>query len=375
MNALKNWKGRLMVFVLVNLLVYVGVWLLQDKVNFNNYYYAKSLHVWSSARTIGKPTTWLRMWNVFDGQWYLLGARNMYLKWGQEYGFMPLWAFVCKLLSLMTGGNLELAAMVGANGLFWLGLESCYWVFKKVEGEKVAVKGWIWGLVLPTGIFFRGYFSESMYLLELVWFGYFLWKKKYVWAAVMMAVMGVTRSASWALAILLVWKVWRETRSIRLMVWCGTISVLGVWFWGIWSRIHTGNFLAYFAARTYWPPDGISDWKVNLLLVVAAPILAKYGIITALINWLVFWILVWVTVKSRKTIPPSWWWIVVTSFAFVLVGVSSMKFSFTRYVSVLFPIYLFLAKKTDRRWLGLIMILGILGLVLTGLLVSNWYMG
>lgn len=197
----------LALFILSQVLVYLCIYIFHMKIPFNAYNYQyNGMHYLRDPRIDGGPFNFLRALGPFDGQWYLkiadagyaapLGDYGRYpdarLTGTLSYAFFPLYPLILSAVNNLFH-PIELSAFVLTNVLLVCNFTSLYYVVSRLFGRDVALRSIFLLFLFPFSIFFRSYFTEGLFLLLLIWFGYFLITKRWMCACALLALLCVTR--------------------------------------------------------------------------------------------------------------------------------------------------------------------------------------
>lgn len=121
---------------------------------------------------LSNPYFWA--WGNFDGEHYLAIAQFGYQP--LTYFFFPLYPILIRLF-----GNTQLTALLISHFSFLIALIGFYKLVRLDYSEKIARLVIILLLVFPTSFFFGSVYTESLFFALVVWFFWFLRKKKWLW--------------------------------------------------------------------------------------------------------------------------------------------------------------------------------------------------
>lgn len=337
----------------------------------------------------------LDVWARWDSAFYL-GIVNEGYNFvpGQisSVAFFPLYPLLVKLVSLITG-NVLLAGVIVSNLSLLGGLIFLYKLAELEFDAETAQRTVYYMAAFPTAFFFSAVYTESIYLLVSVAAVYFARRKLWAWATLFALLTSVTR-------------------------------IIGLGIWGIvgleWLRTHGWTLTTIYRAdawRNLW--QGLrSDWH-NLALILTAPLglLTHMRFLSKTFNDpIAFWTIqsAWeredlgfVRIIIRDLTPifsqnfgtgDIWWHVILDLSAFffaliaaffiwrrlgagyaiytllgILIPANSGSGSISRYILVLFPLFLMLGYWGKNRNLhnGLIVGFSVLLGVLTTIFV-NW---
>lgn len=383
------WVG-LSGFAVLNILLYLFIYLFHDVVPFSEYNYVYNAHHFlKDPRIDGGRFDFLRALGQYDAQWYLRIAGEGYPKHptnvnmedksvmdGLTYAFFPFYPIVLGILGRLVGST-EAAGFVLANLFLVLNFLSLYYLIKCLSSEKVAIKTIFLLMFFPLSIYFRSYFTEGLYLFLLIWFGYFLIQKRLFVAGVCLGLLTVTRGSGWLIYLLyvlvVVGLVKRKRTSFGVGIAGVAISLVPLALWFAYNFIQTGNALYFFAVRTAWTGD-LSPF-INLaqsyFKVVAFVTLPFHGFYYSKIDSLVIlWGLI-LLLKSQSLIHRYLW--ITALFLWITPLAVNGTISFSRMQSVSFPLFFYLALSLKGFWYWLLLGFFVVSLYGASLFFVNWW--
>jgi Gpi18-like mannosyltransferase len=274
----------------------------------------------------------------FDGRNYLDIARSGYFeKNGHNLKvFFPLYPFLIKYLWLNGLFNL---AYVGIAISVISGLISIF-IFNKMFGFRATVLL----LAFPTSFFFAAYYTESIFLLFILAFFLFLEKKSYFTASLFAALASGTRIQGIILALILFYEIIKNKEVAKKYLWTVIIAPLGFAYYlfrygpsiilgqGGWNR----------QVGLLGPVRALSD---SLRHIIQGP-LSSYDSIFVypiiILEFLMFIFAIIIVFKMYKKIEMKYFIYSFASLLLILLGGSLA--SSPRYLLVIFPIFIYLAK-------------------------------
>lgn len=185
-------KIATLIFISLNIFLYLFLYLFNDRIPFNyeNYQFNATKFIEDSRATQGKFDL-INNLAQFDAQWYLKIAEAGYptnphstaleVMDGATFAFFPLYPIILKILNIFIM-NILLTGFLFANFMLLINFWSLIYVLKKFTDEKIAIRTAFLLFLFPFSIFFRSYFTESLFLFLLIWFTHFL-LKKVIWLA------------------------------------------------------------------------------------------------------------------------------------------------------------------------------------------------
>jgi Gpi18-like mannosyltransferase len=236
----KNLKFLLTVFlswrVLLFLFLALGFYFLPLQKNFLG-----------GGRQIFLSNPWLWAWANFDGEHYLSIAQRGY-GFGEQ-AFFPLYPLLMRVLSLPFGRDLfflNWAGLIISNAALFLALWGLYKLLKIDYSEKITRFTIFFLLLFPTSFYFGSVYTESLFLSFVIWAFFFLRKKKWLLASILVTLASATRFIGILMLPVLVIEFWQQQEKISLAkVLSFLIAPLGLLFYMSYLQRTTGDSLAF----------------------------------------------------------------------------------------------------------------------------------
>jgi len=294
---------------------------------------------------LANPYFWA--WGNFDGEHYLAIA---------QFGYQPLTYFFFPLYPLLIGffGGTQFAALFISHLSFLIALFGLYKLVRLDFSEKVSKWTIILILAFPTSFFFGSVYTESLFLMLVIWFFYFLRKKK--WFGVV--VLGTLASAT------------RFVGSLLLIPF-------GLFTYMYYLLKTTGDPLAFIHNITLFGGQRSENFVFlpqvfyRYIFKVIPNLNYSYfpSVFTTFLELLVAILFLFLIIFSFKKLKPVYTYFLTAGY---LVSTLSGSFSsLPRYVSVLFPAFILMAVFLEKRPLvikavsvGLLMVLSIISVML-----------
>lgn len=296
----------------------------------------------------------------WDAKIYLNLAENWYQNTGDELNFIvffPLYPFLIKVLTLLSRSELVSGLIISSSAA----IASYYFLFKLLELKKYSLsaikKISVLILFSPISVYFMLVYTESLFLLITVLFFYFLEKKDLNKAAIFGFLASTTKLVGITLVIPLLWHlIFSKSKKNYLDIFIQSAKpFLGFgWYLAI-NQLYFGNPFQFLSIQKQnWYKQAINPVMNYLSIVKELTLPQNFDAITFFIDRLsiiIFPILILIyfiyKFRSRKSkIPLSWllWslaqWLVVCTQSYVL--------SSTRYLLVIFSIYLVIFELTKK---------------------------
>jgi hypothetical protein len=336
-----------------------------------------------------KPFTLLRGIGQYDAQWYLKIATSGYPNYPKaqplidkvsmgdlSYAFFPLYPLLIHIINLVIS-NIELSAFILTNILLLIIFFSLYFVISSVYNTHAAFKTIFLLFLFPFSIFFRSYFTEGLLLLEILWFSYFLIKKNWLASGLLLGASLVTRGTGLFLLPVFITilgkQVYAKKLSIKKSGFYLLLSLMPFFLWILYCYIHTGNGLYFYEVRKAWTTIPIHLMLLhNIVFVFFSSLLPIHGFHYSQLDNFFIIIAALLLILSWKKIYFELWFISFMLWLGPLLTTDTM--SFTRYQTISFPLFLYLALliKNKVKYSIILAFLGC-GLFIVSLYFVNWY--
>lgn len=314
-------------------------------------------------------------WANFDGVHYLDIASHGYATDGR---FFPLYPIAIRVASVFLressiySERLFFSGLFVANISFFLALFFLYRLIKNEYSIKTSRWAIFFLLSFPTTFFFGSLYSESLFLLLLVFSFYMLNQKKYLSAGIFGGLLSMTRLTGifiWPALIyqFLVTDFKKKGADLKNLSWLMLLPPLGLLSFGYYSSLKFGNFLNFIYAHG----QQANSREVSQIVLPLQTVYRYFKIIAetnfnqfewwiallellAFLYSLVLFYLAW-KLKIKKS------YLLFSFFSFLLPALSGTFSGLPRYILVLFPLYIALALiKNFRIKIAIAVIFGVL---------------
>ncbi len=378
----KSFSTSLVLFIFLNIFLYFFMsfshsWLgVSDQMAYHYHYF-------DDPRSTKQPFDLLRGLGVWDAQWYLKIADGGYpIYWTIEYdgyssyAFFPLYPIIVASLNLVIR-NVELSAFIMSNILLIANFFSLYYVVSKLYSSKIAQKA-VWLLFLfPFSIFYRSYFTEGLFLFLLTWFAYFLIKKQLFIAAIFTSLLFIARPNGSILGIIFFYHLYKAIRNKEISLTMASLYVVLILIpysvWHYLCYINTGDPFYWYHIQSLWyssPSIFQTIWN-NIMRVLTYWHLPLHESSNSKIDTLMVILGGMLLLKSKRFLKPQLWWISLFIWIFPLLVKDTMSYS--RFQSVSFPLFIYLAYVLKRTHFIIVSIIFFILLLLTSIFFVNWY--
>jgi len=329
--------------------------------------------------------------DVFTSRWdtgfYLSIAETGYHYEGERLpsvAFFPLMPVLMRGARLLVGSYLT-AGLIISNLSLLVASIMFYRLAVDSWGSHVAERAVWYLLVFPTSFFGSAIYTESLFLLTTILALYLARRGRWGGAAMAGILATLTRFMGIIVFPMLVvewlsqYKLAREDLRPSWSSLASTALVpLGTGVYMLYLQLVFGDALAFLHASSAWGREPVSPLG-TIAELLQRPMEGWGNAILAsrlpLDNWVdFFFVIVFLALGVMLLAKRQW-----SEGVFVLMGTlipfsSGLLMSQRRYVWVLFPAFILLAKWGERSWFDrLIMVLSLMGLGLFTALFANWY--
>ena len=297
------------------------------------------------------------LWERADSLWYVEIAKNGY-GIPHDAAFMPLFPFLTRVVHTVSFLPWPVCALLVSNLAFLIGLGFVFRIARDLFDSETAERS-IWYLALfPGSLFFLAGYTESLFLVLASGSWYFARRRSWFLAGILGGLLTLTRNFGCLIALPLLIELYPELNLLfrakefirffrNLLVFM--IIPFALVCWLAYWHFKSGDSLAFVHQQGGWQRQGMLPWNTlvagfrqawdysrgypgGIYLIEAGA--AAFGLLAALAA---IWIL-----------PPSLtvllWLGLLPALAAPYPG--RMLMSYARFVSVLFPAFLVLAKLT-----------------------------
>jgi hypothetical protein len=200
-------------------------------------------------------------------------------------------------------------------------------------------------------------------------------RKNYFLAAITVGLLGVTSGISLLLLPFYYGVLWysrkRKDLSLQKILLYVGISALPFFLWGLFCYIHTGNPFIFVETRDAWYRPPFFPFFYNIELIFRYPWLPTIALYGSKLDVMCIVVTLCVTYLSKSVLPKVVWLAtIVLAFSPLLVQDS---ISFARFITVLFPFFVYLAVALKKNYYIMLVCLFTVGLLFSSLYFINWY--
>jgi hypothetical protein len=295
-------------------------------------------------------TPWLR----YDALWYMKTALNGYELGEPNIQHMPLYPGLMRLLHEIIGGHIALSALIVSNVAFILALGYFYRLVRLDGDDATAWRATAYMAIFPTAFFFLVGYTESLFLLGAVGAFYYARRDDWLKAGLMGTICALARLQGVIILLPLALEFWLQHRDTTWrQEWPKTLPLLlipsSVALYALYLQMAFGLQAALDAYQSYWrilPGVGIPGQGIWLAIGTVAqgvhPINNGVDLAFTLFGLAM-------TIWAIRTLqPPYWLFMGLNVLAVISKPISEYPLlSMPRFVLILFPIYILLARASQ----------------------------
>ncbi|MCX8008521.1 MAG: glycosyltransferase family 39 protein [Patescibacteria group bacterium] len=327
---------------------------------------------------------------VYDAHWYFKLATDGYIKPDKEdfinpkrepnilqFAFFPMYPFVLsffhKIFQPITT-SIETSAFILSIFLQILLVISLYIVIKKFTNKTIAFFSSLLLFFFPSSIFFRSYYTETLFLLLLLWFSFFTYTKHFFLAAIMLGFLTITRGTAMLFLLLFAIYLFLELRRRNIgflkFIFFLVVTIIPLSFWMYLCYIKIGNPIMFISVREYWVGTKFPLWNI-IQSFSMYPFLPLHSFHASKIDSFLIVAVGFILYKSRFYLPRLLWWVSFCLWITPLITHDTMSFS--RYQTVNFPLFIYLASLMKTRMFIIAWSLSFIALIIVSILFLNYY--
>lgn len=383
----KSLYLNLIIFILINVFLFAFIIKVNNLFSFNKFNYVYNAHHYLLDQRIKNGNfNLLNALGQYDAQWYLKIAEKGYPKnptresladktkmEGLSYAFFPLYPLILHVINFPFK-NIEIAAFMATIIFLVADFLSLNYVTGKLYNPNIAIKTSFLLFLFPFSIFYRSYFTEGLFLFLLIWFSYFLIKKRWLTCALLLGLLTTTRGVGIFMFFPFFYYLWKDLRLQKISTFRNweaiIIAFVPISLWITYCFWQTGNGFYFFSIRTAWEPFRI-PFLHNIFTILSFPNLPLHGFHYSQIDILTIVFVFYLLVLSVKILRPELW--IIAFFLWIGPLLIQDTISFSRFQIVSFPLFLYLAIVLKEREYKLLLIaFGVL-LCIVSLFFVNWF--
>jgi hypothetical protein len=305
----------------------------------------------------GENANVFSMFKTWDGQHYLYVAENGYPSGVSEHAaFYPLYPFLIKLVGFFLSGNTLLAGLIISNLCSILAIVYFYLLVKKLHNENIAFIASLFMISFITFFFTSLVYTEAIFLFLVIGFFYYFYEKKFYPCLLMCILIPLTRPTG-ILVILplftyLVWDIWESKRIREIKNYIMFIGfITGFLIYLCVMKYFTGAFFSGFDAQNLYVANNSISYLFDPFSWVYRNFITIHytfnGFTTSLLNRMLFGFYLIILYYIYKYLDTT---LFVYSLALGLIpALTGTFFGYSRYLLVIFPIFIVLSLKFQKK--------------------------
>ncbi len=296
---------------------------------------------------------WLKSFANWDSGWYLKIASD-----GYEYipetaaniVFFPLYPLLMRWLAWLMNNQYLLAGIILSHTFLILAIYFFYKLIKIDFSEKVAWRSVLYLLVFPVSFFLISVYTESLFLFLVILSFYLARKRKWLLTGIVGIFLSLTKP--WGITICLPLLIeYLDQNNFKFkeikadILWLG-LPLLGLLSYMRFLKVKFGSYFLFVSSQTAWHDEYafnffkiITDYFNNIFINISDNLSYQTSItfdFSFFILALILSILVFFYVRKSYG--------VYALLATLIPAFSGIMVSMSRYILIIFPIFILLAK-------------------------------
>lgn len=300
--------------------------------------------------------SWVTSYKTWDANFYLYVADHGYGHERSSRAFLPLYPFLIALLKKILNGNGVVAGLVLSHFFSFLGFLFLFKLVEKIHNTAVAFQTVTYAIVFPTSFFFTRIYSEALFFFLVVFLFYCLAQGHYKRVILIGVLLSLTKVTGILLIFPLAIHFWLRIhfqngqgafRKDFLMPLLAVVApAIGCGMSMFVMYLYSGNWFASFEAQRFfisqYSAQSIFDlyrWLRENFLQIK---LSFYGTTNNVFDRLAFFfflVFLWQMYRRRDDKAYFYYALLMG----LIPALSDHFMSYTRYLIVVFPLYLQLA--------------------------------
>jgi Gpi18-like mannosyltransferase len=377
----KTFLLSLSFFLLLNSLFYAATAYFYQTVPLQTkIYHTQANHYFTDPRINDGNFNLLRAMGGWDAQWYLKIADAGYAtRNGMDalsYAFFPFYPIVLMVFNGVFA-NLEVTAFILTNLFLIANFASLYYVISKLYSSSIALRANFLLFLFPFSAYFRYYYAEALFLFLLIWFSYFLIKRRWFVTTFLLSLLVITKPQGLVLVPVYLFYIWQAISHDKLPKWKGwsamTIGSLPFLAWLRFCYLQTHDSMYWSTVQSVWykPRSPIYLLFHNIQTVFSFFSLPFHSWHASRIDVLSILLVLLLLYKSKKYLKPELWVISLILCISPLVLKDTMSYS--RYIIVAFPLAIYAASVIKGKTLIILGSVMYVLLIILSVYFVNWY--
>jgi 4-amino-4-deoxy-L-arabinose transferase-like glycosyltransferase len=323
--------------------------------------------------------TFFDVWGHWDTGWYMDIAANWYPSMAvftpniqTPYAFFPLYPFLMRILGYVFGDN-YFSALLVSNIALIIAAMFLYKLVKKESDKETANRAVLFLFLFPTSFILSGGFTESLFLALTIVCFYYAMLRKWFATGIFGFFLVFTRPLGILIIVPLLFEYFKSVDFNLKKALRGTGHFLGfmplsLLLWSVYCHFKTNDMFAFLHAGRAW-----GHGLANPLSFFSAMTSSDIGIMLG--AFFGFFCLIVMIFAFRKINLSHWLaGVLLLIVPIIMKGdVHFSKLSIARFVLVVFPLYIILARASKNEYFYLTLM--IFFSIIQGFLMFFWSNG
>lgn len=205
--------------------------------------------------TVTKPFSYWLSWAQWDGGYYFNIAKRGYLFFS-DYAFFPMYPYLINLISKIFHANTLLSGLLLSNISLFLFLVIFYDLVKRKYPKSIAFNSTITFLTFPTTFFAAAYYSEGLFLFLTALCFFFLYRKRLLFASIIVCLASLTRFVGIALIISLFYNYFSlisfNIKKISLKILNPLSAAIGILSYTVFLFSKLNDPVKFISSQSFW---------------------------------------------------------------------------------------------------------------------------
>lgn len=288
----------------------------------------------------------------WDAHWYTYIAQQGYDI--QSIVFFPVIMFFIRYMAPLLDYNYGLTGFVICNVFSFASFMMLYQVVRLDYSEDTAYRALIAYSVFPTSFYLNSIYTEPIFLTFALACVYFCRTGNWLCAGLFAALAALTRNIGIFLTVFMIFELWkhrsvgdRRLKSAAVSIAAAPLALCGFMVFNYWL---TGDFLAFMHSQKSWGREFTLPWiniwnsAAQIYLTLPSPepgLILDFILVAFSLGALAVLTLSKDFRMPRSYLALGWIWLTVPLFS---AAAWFPLYSMSRFVLVLFPLYLFIAQ-------------------------------
>jgi len=315
---------------------------------------------------------WLHAFANWDSGWYLKIAQDGYQYLSGEASnvvFFPLYPLLIRVLTWILHNQELLAGLIISHLAISVTAIFLYKLVRIDYSSKIAWRSVAYLLLFPASFFFASVYTESLFIMLAVLSFYFARRERWLAACLMGLLLGLTKAWGAAIVVPLFFEYLQQKhyslKYVQTNIFYLLIVPTGTFLYMLFLKIKFGSFMLFASTQGVWHGETafnltavIEDYWHNMFTSISDNLLYQTAIFfdfAFLIISLALAVLIFLRVRKSYGI--------YALIATLIPVTSGIMVSMSRYVLIIFPIYILMARWGKYKLLHISLVMFMTGLL------------